>query len=61
MLILCILLKVINKVKVTHQGQGQIKVKSQGQGQMRKIIISFISTHVILCILLQTINMVKVT
>ena len=29
MLILCMLLKVINKVKVTHQGQGHIKVKSQ--------------------------------
>ena len=46
---------------VTNQGQGQIKVKSQCQGQMIKIIISFISTHLILCILLQTINMVKVT
>ena len=34
MLILCMLLKVINKVKVTHQGQGHIKVNSQGQGQM---------------------------
>ena len=27
MLILCMLLKVINKVKVIHQGQGHIKVK----------------------------------
>ena len=48
MLILCILLKVINKVKVTHQGQGHIKVKSQGQGQMRKMIILLISVHLIL-------------
>ena len=39
MFILCLLLK----VKVTHQDQGQDQ--SQGQGQMRKIIISFISTH----------------
>ena len=61
MLILCILLKVINKVKVTHQGQGHIKVKSQGQGQMRKILILLISTHLIICILLQRFNMVKVT
>ena len=27
MLILCIWLQVINKVKVTHQGEGRIKVK----------------------------------
>ena len=45
MLILCMLLKVINKVKV--------KVTSQGQGHMGKIIILLISTHLILCILLQ--------
>ena len=57
MLILCQLLKVINKVKVTLQGQGHIKLKSQGQGQMWKII----STHIFICILLQIINMVKVT
>ena len=55
------LLKVINKVKVRHQGQGHIKVKSQGQGQMRKMIILLISTHLILYILLQIINMVKFT
>ena len=55
------LIKVINKVKVTHQGQGHIKVKSQGQGQMRKIILLLIFTHLILCILVQIINMVKVT
>ena len=30
MFILCMLLKVINKIKVTYQGQGCIKVKSQG-------------------------------
>ena len=29
MLILCILLQIINKVKVTYQGQGHIKVKAQ--------------------------------
>ena len=29
MLILCILLQIINNVKVTHQGQGHIKVKVQ--------------------------------
>ena len=45
------LLKVINKVKVTHQGQSL----------MRKIIILLISTNSILCVLLQIINMVKVT
>ena len=65
MLILCMLLQVINKVrspiKVTHQGQGHIKVKSQGQDYMIKIIILIIFTHLILCILLQTINKVKVT
>ena len=27
MLILCMLLQIINKVQVTHQGQGYIKVK----------------------------------
>ena len=27
MLILCVLLQIINKVKVTYQGQGHIKVK----------------------------------
>ena len=45
MLIICMLLNVINKVKATHQGQMKI----------------LISTHLILCILLQIINMVKVT
>ena len=59
MLILCMLLKVINMVKVTHQGQGHIKGKSQGH--MRKIMILLISTHLILCILIKIINMVKVT
>ena len=54
MLILCMLLKVINKVKVTHQGQGNIKVKV-------KVIWEIICTHLIICILLQIINMVKVT
>ena len=43
MLIHCMLIKVMNKIKVTHQSQGHIKVKSQGQGQMRKIIILLIS------------------
>ena len=57
MFILWMLLKIINKVKATHQGQEHIKVKSQGKGQMRKMIILLISSHLILCIWLQ----VKVT
>ena len=61
-LILCMWLQVINKVKVTHQGQGHIKVKvkiSSSLSTLCKIFTYF--NLLILCMWLYVINKVKVT
>ena len=60
-LILCMWLQVINKVKITHQGEGHIKVKIKISSSLPTLCKFYLFTILILCMWLLIINKVKVT